>query len=154
MSKQTFDRIKVWSRTRGISQQKVATNNWIVTVDLLKGQHELFKSLKISGYVLNKIEELTEYAEAMRVGDMNEAVDAICDSTIFDMTELDKMGFDNEPCIDEALKVVESRTGSWDDKLGKFVKDTSPEAKARWYKHDYVNRCTLKEDSTGSLFND
>ena len=153
MSKQTFDRIKIWSRNKGISQQKVVVNDWGLTVDLLNGQHELFKTLKISGYVLNKIEELTEYAEAMRVGDVNEAVDAICDSTIFDMTELDKMGFDNESCVDEVLNVVESRTGSWDDKLGKFVKDKSPEAKSRWYKHDYVNRCTLKEDTTGSLFN-
>ena len=47
------------------------------------------------------------------------------------------MGYNPILVMDEVLKVVESRVGEWDDVNKKFQKDTSPEAKANWYKPNY-----------------
>lgn len=47
------------------------------------------------------------------------------------------LGFDFYKCMLETIKEIESRTGKYDNKLKKFVKDTSDEAKAKWYKADY-----------------
>ena len=48
------------------------------------------------------------------------------------------MGYNPILVMDEVLKVVESRTGAWDDTAKKFQKDMSPEAKAKWYKPNYA----------------
>ena len=125
-----FSRLKGWSDSRGISQQIPNRN----------------------GYIANKVEELGEYADAMKLSDENEAIDAIADSMVFDATELVKMGYDIEKVLNEVLLVVESRTGVWDDYNNKFQKDKSPEAQARWYKPDYINNCKSNTNYTGSLF--
>jgi hypothetical protein len=52
------------------------------------------------------------------------------------------MGYDPEKVMDEVIKVLESRTGEWDNANGKFQKDTSPEAQAKWYTADYES-CKL-----------
>lgn len=40
--------------------------------------------------------------------------------------------------MDETIKEISSRTGHFDPQINKFIKDTSPEAKAKWYKADYT----------------
>lgn len=47
------------------------------------------------------------------------------------------LGFDFYKCMLETIKEIESRTGYYDERLKKFIKDTSDEAKAKWYKADY-----------------
>ncbi|EAL9139526.1 hypothetical protein DYU73_06895 [Campylobacter jejuni] len=47
------------------------------------------------------------------------------------------LGFDFYKCILQTIKEIESRTGYYDDNLNKFIKDTSDEAKVKWYKADY-----------------
>lgn len=47
------------------------------------------------------------------------------------------LGYDFAKCMQETIKEISSRTGKWNSELGKFEKDTSDEAKARWYKADY-----------------
>lgn len=42
-------------------------------------------------------------------------------------------GYDWLSCMDETLKEISSRTGHWDDKINKFVKDKD----AKTYKADY-----------------
>lgn len=46
-------------------------------------------------------------------------------------------GFDFQIAMDETIKEISSRTGSYDEKAKKWVKDTSDEAKSRWYQADY-----------------
>ena len=140
-------RLKDWSDSRGISQQEVSVNDWSAITPVLDTIHSSLKENGVQGYVLNKIEELVEYCEAMRDGDENGAVDAIADSSVFDATELVKMGYDIDKTMNEVLMVVESRTGQWDESLGKFIKDGSPE-----YEPDYVKNCKLIEERTTSLF--
>jgi len=147
-----FTRLKNWSDSRGISQQPVSQNDWEFVLRTLDTQHKMFLESGVKGYVLNALEELVEYAEAMSIGDENGAGDAIGDGAVFGATEMVKMGYDIERTYDEVLKVVESRTGRWDNSIGKFQKDQSPEAKARWYAPDYVKNCKQDKNFTASLF--
>jgi len=151
-----FKRLHNWSDSRGIAQQKVAQANWAMVEYELADTYDVLKDdLDVSGYVLNKMEELIEYTQAMRKGDENEVVDAIADSSVFDATELTKMGYDIELTMNEVLMVVESRKGQWDDGLGKFMKDKSPEAIEKWYEPNYIKNCKLKSPKSyiASLFN-
>lgn len=53
-----------------------------------------------------------------------------------------KKGYDFFKCMQETLKQINSRTGKWNDELNKWVKDTSPEAKAKEYQADF-DKCKL-----------
>ena len=46
-------------------------------------------------------------------------------------------GFNFEIAMNETIKEISSRTGSYDEKAKKWVKDESNEAKSRWYQADY-----------------
>ena len=46
-------------------------------------------------------------------------------------------GFNFEIAMLETIKEISSRTGSYDEKAKKWIKDESDEAKAKWYKADY-----------------
>ena len=46
-------------------------------------------------------------------------------------------GFNFEIAMLETIKEISSRTGSYDEVSKKWVKDTSDEAKAKWYKANY-----------------
>ena len=46
-------------------------------------------------------------------------------------------GFNFEIAMLETIKEISSRTGSYDEKAKKSVKDTSDEAKAKWHQADY-----------------
>ena len=49
----------------------------------------------------------------------------------------EKYGFNFEIAMLETIKEISSRTGTYDEKVKKWVKDESDEAKAKWYKADY-----------------
>ena len=49
----------------------------------------------------------------------------------------EKYGFNFEIAMLETIKEISSRTGAYDEKAKKWVKDESDEAKAKWYKADY-----------------
>ena len=46
-------------------------------------------------------------------------------------------GFNFEIAMLETIKEISSRTGTYDEKAKKWVKDESDEAKAKWYKANY-----------------
>ena len=46
-------------------------------------------------------------------------------------------GFNFEIAMNETIKEISSRTGSYDEKAKKWIKDSSDEARAKWYKADY-----------------
>lgn len=142
MSKVTeIERVIAWSDSRGISKQEPFRGSLRVSTNAIRKTHTQLQHEGVSGYVLNKLEELQEYCEAT---EENDRIDAIGDSMIYDMTEMLKEGYDISKVFNEVLIVIESRTGHWDDKLGKFVKDSSKEALARRYKPDYVKNCKQK----------
>ena len=49
----------------------------------------------------------------------------------------EQYGFNFEIAMLETIKEISSRTGSYDEKAKKWIKDESDEAKAKWYKADY-----------------
>lgn len=57
--------------------------------------------------------------------------------------ETQALGYDFYKCMLETIKEISSRTGHYDKNIHKFVKDKSPEAKAKWYKADY-EKCKIK----------
>ena len=46
-------------------------------------------------------------------------------------------GFNFQIAMDETIKEISSRTGSYDENAKKWVKDESNEAKAKWYQANY-----------------
>ena len=46
-------------------------------------------------------------------------------------------GFNFQIAMDETIKEISSRTGSYDETAKKWIKNESDEAKAKWYKADY-----------------
>ena len=46
-------------------------------------------------------------------------------------------GFNFEIAMLETIKEISSRTGSYDEKAKKWIKDESDEARAKWYQADY-----------------
>lgn len=56
---------------------------------------------------------------------------------------IEGLGFDYFKCMQETIKEISSRTGKYDDEAKKWIKDTSDEAKAKWYKADY-SKCKRK----------
>lgn len=64
-----------------------------------------------------------------------EVVDAYADIVVFAIGAMMKLGFDPEKVLSEVGKEINSRSGSMVD--GKFEKDLSDGAKAKWYKADY-----------------
>ena len=46
-------------------------------------------------------------------------------------------GFNFEIAMLETIKEISSRTGTYDEKAKKWVKDSSDEARAKWYQADY-----------------
>lgn len=62
-------------------------------------------------------------------------VDAYCDVIEFAIGEILKLKYNPNIALDEMEKEINSRVGTIVD--GKFQKDTSDEAKAKWYKARY-----------------
>lgn len=54
-------------------------------------------------------------------------------------------GFNFEIAMLETIKEISSRTGAYDEKAKKWVKDESDEAKAKWYQADY-EKARIKND--------
>jgi len=55
---------------------------------------------------------------------------------------VEQLGYRFESCMAETLKEIDSRVGSVNPETGKWEKDRSPKAQAKWYKADY-SRCKL-----------
>lgn len=66
-------------------------------------------------------------------------------STSFE--EVTSLGFEPKCAFNETLLEINSRVGSTNSETGKWTKDNSPEAQAKWYKANF-NLCELanKED--------
>ena len=84
------------------------------------------------------IERITHFNKAIIFGDYPK------DTAIYFNSILDKCadicelyGFDFQIAMLETIKEISSRTGAYDENAKKWVKDTSDEAKAKWYQANY-----------------
>ena len=79
-------------------------------------------------------EELQELDEA--TSDEAE-VDAFCDMIVFCTNAIKLKGYDPNVAMEETLKEISSRTGSWNPESGKWEKFKTPEAMSKWYSANY-----------------
>ena len=93
----------------------------------LKRSFEIYTQTLHGGGVINFIGKPSEHDE----------VDAINDIVVFCQDGLGKKGYDGAMTLAETAKEINSREGSIVD--GKFEKDLSPEAKAKWYQANYTH---------------
>ncbi len=82
-------------------------------------------------------EDLCSLGITMEKPTIEDQVDAFCDIQVFADGEIGKLGYNNEKCMSEVAKEINSRTGEIID--GKFTKYKTPEAIAKWYKADFSN---------------
>ena len=50
---------------------------------------------------------------------------------------IEDMGYNAYSAMGETIKEISSRTGAYDETIGKWVKDKSAAAMKKWYKADY-----------------
>ncbi len=89
-------------------------------------------------------EELDELARGIRLKDDMEIVNALADLIILSANHIEQMEYDLDLVMKETVKEISSRTGAVNPETGKWEKDTSPEAQAKWYKVDY-STCKRKD---------
>ena len=112
-----FERIKEWSDERLITFNPPDRNAFVSMI----------------------VEELGEFLEAK---DEAGRIDAMADIVVFALGEMAKYGYNGDKVMDEVIKEISSRVGSYNPDVGKWQKDTSPEARANWYAADFTN-CKL-----------
>ena len=115
-----FQRIKNWSDERLITYQDPDRN----------------------GFVSMIVEELGEFLEA---SDDHGHIDAMADIIVFAYGEIAKYGYDGDKVMDEVIREISSRVGSYNPEAKKWQKDKSPEAQANWYRADF-SECKIKGD--------
>ena len=93
----------------------------------LKKAFEIYIDTLLMGGVITKVAEPTE----------TDKIDAINDVIVFSLDGLLKLGYNSEMTLAEVAKEINSREGSIID--GKFEKDLSEKAKAKWYKADFTS---------------
>lgn len=139
--------IKNWQIERQLDKQGYSWGNEAV--------NDLEETMEALGYDVPKekrqaIREEFEYFVSFIAGKyelkqktptLEDTVDAHCDKIVFNTGAILKLGFDPVCALQETLKEISSRTGSIVN--GKFQKDKSPEAVAKWYKANY-KKCLIK----------
>lgn len=112
--KTNFERIRDWSDERLITFQQPDRN----------------------GFVAMIVEELGEFIAAP---DTEGRIDAMADIIVFAYGEIAKYGYHGDKVMNEVIKEISSRVGSYDPNTKKWQKDKSPEAQAKWYTADFTN---------------
>lgn len=107
-----FQRIKEWSDERLITQQTPDKNGFIAMI----------------------VEELGEFLAS---SDTDGRIDAMADIIVFAYGEIAKYGYDGDKVMNEVIKEISSRVGSYSEETKKWQKDKSPEAQANWYTADF-----------------
>lgn len=112
-----FERIKEWSDERLITQQEPDRNGFLAMI----------------------VEELGEFLESK---DVEGRIDAMADIIVFAYGEMAKYGYHGDKVMNEVIKEISSRVGSYSPETKKWQKDKSPEAQAKWYTANFSN-CKL-----------
>lgn len=115
-----FQRIKVWSDERLITQQDPDRN----------------------GFVAMIVEELGEFLESKND---EGRIDAMADIIVFAYGEIAKYGYDGDKVMHEVIKEIDSRVGAYNPDTKKWQKDRSPEAQAKWYTANFSD-CYLNNE--------
>jgi len=140
--------IEQWQKDRLLDQQPYDALNEATNIieELLEGfGFEVPKDKRIALKV-NVRDMLSLIADKMdlvyKEPTSEDRLDSIVDQIVLSLGSIMKLGYDVECALEEVHKEINSRTGSIVD--GKFQKDTSEEAKAKWVKADY-SKCKVNK---------
>lgn len=111
-----------------------------IAVFTINAGADIYWENKNIGIEIDDIYEMAEYGDLMcDCGAFSLYFSADCfNKILYDCAVLAKnLGFNFKIAMLETIKEISSRTGSYDENAKKWVKDTSDEAKAKWYKANY-----------------
>jgi len=142
-----INRIEKWQRERLLDQQEFDMVNEFTNIieemfeiagfKLTKEKRPILKEWVEGFFMLDLTEEEKKKFDDYVGINEEEIVDGINDIMVFCIGMLMKLGYDPKCTLYETWKEINSRKGKIID--GKFQKDTSSEAKAKWLKADYRN---------------
>jgi len=145
-----FEKIRGWAMERGLynGEYKAETHVRFAFEEGLESIGYVHAE-GFSEWLMYKMPDLyVKYCDYHKVSpDMKETddydhLDSSGDTVVFKVNEMYHLGYDPEKCLGEIYKEINSRTGTMVN--GKFKKDKSPEAKAKWYKADF-SKCKYEE---------
>lgn len=138
-----LERIVNWQKSRGLIKNPKNFNVNVESLNLLEEIIELNYNLKskqareIAILLEEVIQDKLKYDHEIfdpNTSD-NQKIDALCDLIVYATGAIRKLGYNPKHAMDETLKEIESRQGKIIK--GKFEKNESPEAQAKWYKANY-----------------
>ena len=112
-------------------------------------EHEIIDALcDIAVFTINAGADIRDEYKPLSIDTTNTFSDLNClllYTSTFDFKKIllncavlcEHYGYNFEIAMLETIKEISSRTGSYDENAKKWVKDTSLEAKAKWYQADY-----------------
>ena len=109
-------------------------NAWAdITCELKRTEIELKKSSLDADYILKQMVERCAFLSYFEWGEAKSFNIILANCAYL----CEHYGFNFQIAMDETIKEISSRTGSYDEVSKKWVKDESDEARAKWYKADY-----------------
>lgn len=121
-------------------------NVWDINIEDI-----IYMETKLSRLTNSYVKRPLEFKEPKQL--LNSAKDAK-HQIIYLMAEMHSLGYDPYVSMDETIKEISSRTGKYVEEEKKWIKDTSPEAQAKWYKADYKSaRLGIDRDELSSTDN-
>ncbi len=130
--------VMLWQQERNLHKMKPNHENEVRLVI-----EEMLEGFNVKDNLGKKLSK--QYANFIMLEGEGEAtneeiIDCYFDACVYLIGAMMKRGYNPELVFEEGMCEINSRTGKIID--GKFEKDKSPEAMARWYKADYSN-CKL-----------
>ena len=126
-------------------------------------EHEIIDALcDIAIFTINAWSDIRDEYKPLSIDTTNTFSDLNClllYTSTFDFKKIllncavlcEHYGFNFELAMLETIKEISSRTGSYDEKAKKWVKDSSDQARAKWYKADYERARLYKRGFTANI---
>ena len=140
MTNTLLERLVNYNKIRGLDKQefnlRIASMNILEELLEAHGIHDVKERVITSQLylkLLESVEETKMYTPSLyKPATETDIVDAFMDMSVYSFGEPLKLGYNPIQCLSEVELEISSRTGEIVD--GKFVKDTTPQAKQRWTK--------------------
>ena len=129
--------------------EKFSARDYPYPTDKQIAEHEIIDALcDIAIFTINAGADIRDEYKPLSIDTTNTFSDFNClllYTSTFDFKKIllncavlcEHYGFNFEIAMLETIKEISSRTGAYDENAKKWVKDTSDEAKAKWYQADY-----------------
>ena len=112
--------------------------DWYEAVDAINDMQVVFIGT-VTKYLLNELPTTKEFRD-----EVDEYIRTIALQLSTSNSDIKNLGFEPTCTFSETLLEIQSRVGSVNPETGKWEKDKSPEARAKWYKANY-DLCRLAE---------